>query len=198
MFTNLSMILLLIAGVTSYNLEKDLSSITRVDFSKLNSNDEYQVYEGFARLVPTQKAIVLYLEGKNDQGDKTFRLQTKSSSLYKEKILGKGKAYFRGDLLYFDGNEQFNLYLSDVTPPIKLKNSYTGFGLAAFNKFIDFKNLHPEDATCECIDNSESGSDCDAGGPGSSGCSVGTGIECSCFINNCTSGTFACCKHCKP
>ncbi|MDX1942655.1 MAG: hypothetical protein SFU99_18970 [Saprospiraceae bacterium] len=184
----------------SCNLNEDLKFTKQIDLSELNSKPEYTVFQGSVRLMPSKMGLILFIEGNTEQENKTFLLQTKVSLLNKERVLGQGKIYYQENLLYFDGVEQFSLYLSDVNLPIKLKQAYSGFGLARYNQLIDVNYFeNPGDASCRCRENASSGSDCDAGGPGAQDCSVGGGSppdECNCSVT-CSSGYFACCIHCN-
>ncbi|MDX1942654.1 MAG: hypothetical protein SFU99_18965 [Saprospiraceae bacterium] len=193
-----SYFLLWLITLLSCNLKEDLNFTEKVDLSDLNSKSEYFILQGFAKLVPSKLGIVLFVENNNKQESKTFLLQSTMPLLKEEKTLGQGKIYYRGDLLYFDGNEQLSLFLSDITLPIKLKNSYTGFGLVQFNQLVDINYLEePGDASCKCKENSESGGDCDEGGPGHPWCTINGNPDpnCNCLVN-CSSGYFACCIEC--
>jgi hypothetical protein len=81
---------------------------------------------------------------------------------------------------------------------------YEGFGLvkncdksvyAAYLGAIIQPNLPSVDMKCGCVSNTKS-SDCNSGGPGSTGCSVdsGIGIATSGCSVNCGSGTYSCCN----
>ncbi|MDX1942653.1 MAG: hypothetical protein SFU99_18960 [Saprospiraceae bacterium] len=146
--------LLLLAGLLSCKTEEKLNLTERFDFSKFDKNDEYTVFEGFARLVPYKEGVVLLLETDNSGKGKSFVLQSETPLLDQEKILGRGKVYYRYNYekfiwrtqaIYFDGDEQLSLTTYPLDPklpaPIEIKNVYKGYGLATYHRVVDINTL---------------------------------------------------------
>lgn len=160
-------IILFLLSLNACKIEENLTAPERADFPILSMDEKYdlETLEGFAKLIPYKGGVVLTLQGDKEDGDHSFVLQSKTSLLEKEKILGEGKVYWiiskeraqmyeaymphsstplklmSNKVIYFEGKEQLSLQISDAEPVIKLLQSYEGYGLAYYPRIVDAGNL---------------------------------------------------------
>lgn len=162
------LLLLIVASLSACKTEENIALSGKADFSELSTDNAYEVevLEGVAKLIPYKGGIVLTLQGKNEKGDHSFVLQSKTPLLEKEKILGEGKVYWRipkeraqmyrkympnnslltlsgCNIIYFEGKEQLSLQVVGVEPgpAIALKQNYEGYGLAHYTRIVNTNDL---------------------------------------------------------
>jgi len=161
------LLLLILSSLSACKTEENILLSEKVDFSELNVDNTYEVgsLEGFAKLTPYNGGVVLTLQGKKENGNHSFVLQSETPLLEKEKILGEGKVYWRipkeraqmyrkamphthltftgCNVIYFEGKEQLSLQVTGVEPgpAIALEQNYEGYGLAHYTRVVNVSDL---------------------------------------------------------